>query len=341
MLIMCLGVFVPVYPIFATSRQEEVKVVFREMLDRDPQASELDKYVRSAKKLSVISSELNKLPERSLVIKDIYQKALKRNPRADELSALIKFVAPANRIRKSLYESNERKLALEDLYMGLIWRLPRTDEFNFFINTRTPFDRIKLFLNGGKERLPALEKVFLESFQRLPTDAEKNFFIDGFVYLSSLAKVSIYEDYLLKLMNDLRREEGETGAKPLAFNSKLGETAKDYASYSLQNVHFSHFDLGGKGVDSRVLEHNYDFEHVGENLGLIKTDQSDFALGFAVVDSLFDGWRKSPEHYKNIISEKFDEVGIGFALGKTSDVETPNHLYAVVVFGHEFPKEGN
>ena len=156
------------------------------------------------------------------------------------------------------------------------------------------------------------------------------------VYLSLIGSETFYEGYLVDLTNALRMKDAGNGVQSLRVNPKLSKTAKDYSLYLLNNMLFSHFSLDGKSVDSRAVGNNYNYQHVGENLGVIKTNQNDFVLDTEAVDSLFDGWVKSAEHYKNIISPNFDEVGVGFSLGNTSDTTTPIHLYGVVVFGREF-----
>ncbi len=147
---------------------------------------------------------------------------------------------------------------------------------------------------------------------------------------------SKFEQHLLDLTNALRAVEGESGAVPLKFNAKLNAAAQKYSQYMLSNMWFSHDAKDGTGPDKRALDEGYDFEYVGENLGVIKTNNPDFALDFAAVDSLFKSWKESPDHYSNIISNKFVEIGIGFAIGDTSDTQTPKQLYSAVNFGKTF-----
>ncbi|WP_254509939.1 CAP domain-containing protein [Anatilimnocola floriformis] len=106
---------------------------------------------------------------------------------------------------------------------------------------------------------------------------------------------------LLKLHNRERREDGE---KPLKLNSKLSEAAQEYAEYLAKSGEFSHSAKGT--MSSRVKDAGYKPRAVGENI----------AVGQKSTSSVLKSWMHSEGHKKNILSDKYSEVGFGIAKDK-------------------------
>ncbi|TSC56111.1 MAG: secreted trypsin-like serine protease [Parcubacteria group bacterium Gr01-1014_18] len=331
----------PILVLAVQSSSDLIRVVYQEMLDRFPSADELNSQLRARRTPEAVKKILNGVEERNTAIVRIYQSALKRNPRSDEITNLKKFVAPNNLIRKNLFESKERQLALSDLYNKLIGRAPRADELEFFVRTRSPFEKIREFLNARDERMTAIDSAFVAQLGRSPIAEERNYLLANRIYLEDIGDIfsahSEFVFFLLSLVNDLRAIEGPPDAKPLALNDRLMKSAEKYGEYMLANNWFSHVSREGSHVDSRVLAENYNFSHLGENLGIIKSNGSSLKLSRELVQSLFNNWKASPDHYKNMVSADFLEVGIGFSSGLVSgDSETPWHLYSVLNFGAQF-----
>ena len=106
---------------------------------------------------------------------------------------------------------------------------------------------------------------------------------------------------LLKRHNRERREEGE---KPLKLNAKLTAAAQEYADYLAKNGKFSHTAKGT--MSSRVKDAGYKPRAVGENI----------AVGQSSTSSVLKSWMHSEGHKKNILSDKYSEVGFGIAKDK-------------------------
>ena len=106
---------------------------------------------------------------------------------------------------------------------------------------------------------------------------------------------------LLKLHNRERRDDGE---KPLKLNNKLSEAAQEYADYLAKSGKFSHTAKGT--MSSRVKDAGYKPRAVGENI----------AVGQKSASSVLKSWMHSEGHKRNILSDKYTEVGFGIAKDK-------------------------
>lgn len=116
----------------------------------------------------------------------------------------------------------------------------------------------------------------------------------------------LIKDYVLKLTNDLRAKKG---LHKLTMNKEL-ELAGDIRANETMSV-FSHTRPNGEDpftvlTDSNASP-NYDYQFIGENLGMATYHRSDTFMA----EMLFDGWVDSEGHYQNIINENFTEIGIG------------------------------
>ena len=83
--------------------------------------------------------------------------------------------------------------------------------------------------------------------------------------------------------------------------------------------YFSHTSPDGDGVDDRVLGEGYSWSTVAENI----------AVGYTTAESVVNGWKGSPGHYKNILCSDCDDTGIGVYYDGTSKWK----YYYTQVFG--------
>jgi uncharacterized protein YkwD len=154
----------------------------------------------------------------------------------------------------------------------------------------------------------------------------------------TLAKIDykqIESAFYLKL-NKLREEKGCVKLVP---DNLLKLPADDQAAY-MQSTHTVGHNQKIKGKENphnRVLFYNGTHDMVGENCIeiLLKTKmKTKYAPAPIIVntyeqaaEALFQGWKNSPLHYKNMIEPKFDVSGLGFAFAADSSV-----LYCTQVF---------
>ncbi|HEY7177064.1 MAG TPA: CAP domain-containing protein [Micromonosporaceae bacterium] len=103
----------------------------------------------------------------------------------------------------------------------------------------------------------------------------------------------------LKLINRARQDNG--GVAALHSNSQLQAAAQSYAEHLAADGQFSHTD--GSQIGDRVTAAGYDWQTVGENLGLGQTTPAD----------VLAAWMASPDHRAVMLNPAFVDVGIGIA----------------------------
>lgn len=111
---------------------------------------------------------------------------------------------------------------------------------------------------------------------------------------------------MLGRVNEVRRS---ARARELRRHPSLDSIAQRYAEDMLSRGFYGHLSPEGQDVGDRAKAGHYAFCKVGENV----------ASGQATVEKVVDGWVKSPEHYENLADRDFQEIGIGFAAGPSSD----------------------
>jgi uncharacterized protein YkwD len=152
---------------------------------------------------------------------------------------------------------------------------------------------------------------------------------------------ALLEDLFLKKINVLRVSLG----KPMLGQDKvLGLAAADQASYMKMKDKVTHYqDVKGKEEPYKRVQY-YKGAHggVGENCLMVfigiptRTNYSKDTMVFKTyaqtAEALFQVWKNSPGHYKNMIDSTYGVTGLGFA----SDPVT-HKLYAAEVFGQNPP----
>lgn len=95
--------------------------------------------------------------------------------------------------------------------------------------------------------------------------------------------------------------------EPLTENKQLDVAALNKAKDMLARQYFAHESPLGKNASDLVEEQYYEYIAVGENLALGNFENDEI---------LVTAWMNSPGHRANILSEKFDEIGIGIVEGE-------------------------
>lgn len=130
---------------------------------------------------------------------------------------------------------------------------------------------------------------------------------------------------IVDLTNQNREEFGIGG---LEKNDLLTLAAQLKAFDMAEKGYFSHTSPEGITPWYWFNLVGYDYSHAGENLAVNFTDSYD-------IDK---AWMESPTHKKNIINAKFDEIGVGTAVGEYKGKEV---IFVVQLFGtlEEKPKQ--
>jgi uncharacterized protein YkwD len=135
------------------------------------------------------------------------------------------------------------------------------------------------------------------------------------------AKLSKDEQRILDLTNEARAKEK---LPPLKVNATLLKVARAHSANMARQGKMEHV-LDGKKPSERIDKAGYDYRSCGENIGAAEKG--------ATLDALFKGWMDSKVHRENILSPKFDEIGIGIA------TDDKGETYYTQDFGKRRPKE--
>jgi uncharacterized protein YkwD len=114
--------------------------------------------------------------------------------------------------------------------------------------------------------------------------------------------VAAAEHATLCLLNEYRVSRG---AAPLILDLRLGRAARAHAEDMVARGYFAHDTPEGLGPGERAAKQGFP-SGVGENIAY----SSD-----VTPQSMFEQWRTSPGHDRNMLDRSYNVVGIGFALG--------------------------
>lgn len=108
------------------------------------------------------------------------------------------------------------------------------------------------------------------------------------------------------------KERQRLGLSPLKLNAKLSQAAQAKAADMFAKNYWAHNAPNGREPWSFILDSGYSYLHAGENL----------ARDFNNSDSVVEAWMKSPTHRANLISSKYQDIGVAVVDGKINGVET-------------------
>ncbi|MBN1286795.1 MAG: LysM peptidoglycan-binding domain-containing protein [Anaerolineae bacterium] len=119
------------------------------------------------------------------------------------------------------------------------------------------------------------------------------------------ARESFAQDPASEVLSLVNAARAEVGAPPLTVHSALQAAAQEFTEWRTQNGVISHTGPGGSTPTSRARAAGYDRTYIGENIveGHLMTP-----------DAAVRWWRGSPVHYRNLISENYQHVGIGYTI---------------------------
>lgn len=113
------------------------------------------------------------------------------------------------------------------------------------------------------------------------------------------------EKKAFKLINEKRLL---SGLKPLIWNDKVANLARNHSQNMAKHRFFSHIGLNGRSIDQRALDFGLDkWESIGENIAYNKGFK--FPAQFAV-----ERWMLSSTHRENLLNRRWKESGIGLCI---------------------------
>jgi uncharacterized protein YkwD len=120
---------------------------------------------------------------------------------------------------------------------------------------------------------------------------------------------------LLALTNDARSHARRCGstpfaaAPPLALNTLLDNAALVHSQDMAAHGYMDHTGRDGSSPADRITRTGYKWRMVGENL----------ASGIMTPEDAVAGWLQSPHHCVNLMTARFTEMGIAFAVNPSTD----------------------
>ena len=112
------------------------------------------------------------------------------------------------------------------------------------------------------------------------------------------AGIETMEAQVLNLINNHRKQNG---LPVLKAHSKLNVAAHNHSLDMAKRGYFSHTNLSGKSPFDRMRAAGYSCGTMGENI----------AAGQRTAQQVFDGWKKSAGHNKNMLNRNYKSIGIG------------------------------
>jgi uncharacterized protein YkwD len=115
------------------------------------------------------------------------------------------------------------------------------------------------------------------------------------------------KEQIVATTNQFRRQEKR---RELKVNPQLSQAAQAFAEFMARTDNFGH-EADGKKPADRVTAAGYQYCVVAENIAY---DYN--SAGFSteeLAEGLIEGWRKSPEHRKNLLDPNLSEIGVGLA----------------------------
>jgi uncharacterized protein YkwD len=149
------------------------------------------------------------------------------------------------------------------------------------------------------------------------------------VHLGQSAQATLFEDEVLRLVNDARSHGAECGAyghfaptRSVLMHPLLRCAARKHAQDMATRQYFSHHSPEGQTPWRRMREAGYgSYRFAAENI----------AVGSERPRQVIDRLMQDPPHCANIMSSKFTHIGVGYAPGAPQEgpldtEETYRHL---------------
>jgi hypothetical protein len=128
-----------------------------------------------------------------------------------------------------------------------------------------------------------------------------------------------------RIVDEATRLRASEGLGPLATDPQLAAAAAGLAAYMAQTERYAH-DADGHQPSDRASAQGYDWCVVLENIAWVQSSEGFTADALAA--RLAEGWRRSPEHRRNLLDATVVDTGVGLAQSTHT-----GRWYAVQMFG--------
>ncbi|MDA3840327.1 MAG: leucine-rich repeat domain-containing protein [Patescibacteria group bacterium] len=257
-----------------------------EILDLSGQGLEkLPEYVlgmRDLKELNLSDNNLEgALPSQIGKLKNLE----KLNVSNNDMTGIPAEIGQLEKLEELNYANNEiTGLPLE------LAKLKNLKEFNLSGNDYSEYDMEKI-----KEDLPNLivkDDKIIEEAKVEPSEVKV------------VCNTGSFDEQFLCMLNEYRKQNGKSS---LSYDSKLNTVALNHSTWMNVNGEFSHAGDGGSSFSERC-----------STAGTI-CDAENLAFGVSTAQKLFDMWKNSPAHNKNMLGDHA-YLGIGLNSSYTTAV---------------------
>lgn len=109
------------------------------------------------------------------------------------------------------------------------------------------------------------------------------------------------------IFNKVNEERTKAGVAPLTYNTTMEKYARIKSQDMGYNNYFSHTDLSGNYITTKMKADGVTYNAWGENIAYISgvTDPT------ALANQFMTNWMNSQGHKENILSTKFSSIGVG------------------------------
>ena len=114
--------------------------------------------------------------------------------------------------------------------------------------------------------------------------------------------VSTYEQEVIRLVNEIRQENG---LKPLTYDWELSRVARYKSQDMRDNRYFSHTSPVYGTPFQMIKSFGISYRSAGENI----------AKGYATPQAVVNGWMNSSGHRANILNPDYTHIGVGYVSG--------------------------
>lgn len=115
-----------------------------------------------------------------------------------------------------------------------------------------------------------------------------------------------------KILELTNKEREKAGVSPLTLDEKLTEAAVAKATHMFSHNYWSHTAPDGTEPWYFFIQAGYIYRFAGENL----------ARDFSQPEEVVRAWMSSPLHRENLLSPKYEDIGIAVVEGKLNGVTT-------------------
>ncbi len=136
--------------------------------------------------------------------------------------------------------------------------------------------------------------------------------VSGFLFFNYPTPAELSAIISSNVINLVNNSRTEAGIEPLIENKDLTDFAYNKAQDMIDRGYFAHDTPEGKRPWQWIDRSVYDYVYAGENL----------AMDFITAETLHNAFLKSPSHKKNILNQKYKEIGVAVVNGELNGKKT-------------------